>query len=223
MFATIIRTLIVYLLLLLAMRITGKRQIGELQLSELITALLLSEIASMPISDLSIPLLYSVMPLLLIICLEILLPCVAGLYPFISKLLEGHPTIIIKKGVVMQNELDRAHLSINELICELRLKNIYDISDVEYAILEQNGKLTVIPKEKARGVTLEDLNITSASKGFAHPLILSGTVSEYNLRLTGKNKKWLLKTLGSKAPEDIFLMTIDDLGNITLIEKDKKG
>ncbi len=222
MFATLIRTLIVYILLLTSMRITGKRQLGELQLSELITALLLSEISVMPLSDLSIPLLYAVLPILLIICLEIAIPCIANSSPFFSKLLEGHPNIIIKKGVLIQKELEKARIGMDELICELRLKNITDISDVEYALLEQNGKLSVIPKESARGITLEDMGIERPSRGFAHPIILSGAVSEYNLRLVGKDMDWLVKKLDGKRPEDILLLTVDDLGDVRIIEKEKR-
>ena len=222
MFATLIRTIIIYILLLTSMRITGKRQLGELQLSELITALLLSEIAVMPLSDLSMPVLYAVLPILLIICLEIAIPCIANSTPFFSKLLEGHPNIIIKKGVLIQKELEKARIGMDELICELRLKNITDISDVEYAILEQNGKLSVIPKENARGITLEDIGLERPSRGFAHPIILSGAVSEYNLQLLDKSMDWLIKKLEGKRPEDILLLTVDDLDNVRIIEKEKR-
>jgi len=222
MFAVLTRTLIVYIILLVAMRITGKRQIGELQLSELITALLLSEIAAMPISDLSIPVLYSILPTALIICLEIAVPCLANSFPFFSKIIEGKPNMIICRGVLIPRELERARMGIDELICELRLKNITDINDVEYAILEQNGKLSVIPKESCRPVTTEDLGIKSKSRGFAHPIILGGSVCTYNLRFIGKNEKWLMKKLGGDVPENILLMTVDDCDNINIIKKETK-
>ena len=203
------------------MRITGKRQIGELQLSELVTALLLSEIAAIPIGDPSMPLIYSVISAMLIVCLEIAIPCLANSSSFFSKLIEGKPTIIIKKGVLLQDELDKARIGIDELICELRLKSITDISDVEYAILEQNGKLSVIPKESCRGVTVEDLNITSKSRGFAHPIILSGKVSRYNLRLTGKNMNWLKSKLSGTHPRDVLLMTVDDCDRVNIIRRER--
>ena len=220
MFATLTRTLMVYALLLICMRITGKRQIGELQLSELITALLLSEIAAMPISDLSIPMLYSIIPTALIICLEIAVPCLANSFPFFSNMLEGKPNMIICRGVLLQNELQRARIGIDELICELRLKNITVINDVEYAILEQNGKISVIPKESCRGVTLEDLGISSVSRGFAHPVILGGSICKYNLKFVGKDEKWLKKKLSGISAKDILLMTVDDEENVNIIKKE---
>lgn len=222
MFAVLTRTLIVYIVLLISMRITGKRQIGELQLSELITALLLSEIAAMPISDLSIPVLYSLLPTVLIICLEIAIPCLANSFPFFSKIIEGKPNMIICRGVLIPQELERARMGIDELICELRLKNITDINDVEYAILEQNGKLSVIPKESCRNVTLDDLGIKSRSRGYAHPIVLGGCICKYNLKFIGKDEKWLRKKLNGKAPKDILLMTVDDTDNINIICKENK-
>ena len=222
MFQTLMRTVIVYFLLLIAMRITGKRQLGELQLSELITALLISEIASFPISDLSVPLVYSIISTVLIICLEIAIPCLANTSSFFSRLIEGHPVIIISKGKLIQKELVKSRIGIDELICELRLKGFTDLCDVEYAILEQNGKLSVVPKQSARPVTLSDMGIHSAAKGFAHPIILSGKVSKYNLRLTGKDEDWLMKKLQGKDPHDVLLMTLDDNDGVNIILDNNK-
>lgn len=221
MFATIIRTIIVYFYLIIAMRLTGKRQIGQMQMSEFVTALLLSELAALPIADLSIPLFSSLIPIILLLCLEISIPFLANKIPIFKKMIDGTPSIIIKKGQLDQNELERLRLSVDELLSELRLKNITDISDVEYAILEQNGQLSVITRTELDTVTKKDLGIHPPESGFAHPLIISGHLSNFNLSLTGKNKKWVKKQLGSKKIKDILLFTIDDSGQINII--DKKG
>ena len=219
MFATLIRTLIVYFVLFICMRVTGKRQLGELQLSELITALILSELAAMPIADLSLPILYALLPTVLIVCLEIAIPCLANKIPFFSTALEGKPTMIICRGELLEDALESSHLGLDELLLELRQKQIFDISQVQYAILEQNGKLSVIPKEKYRPISLDDLNISSEEKGYAHPLILGGAVCPHNLSLVGKDMNWLKKKLGKNCVEDILLFTLDDAGEINIIKK----
>ncbi len=220
MFATLIRTLIVYIILFIGMRVTGKRQIGELQLTELITALLLSELAAMPITDLSIPLLYSVFPTVLIVCLEVAISCLANKIPFFSTALEGKPTMVICRGELIQDALEKSRMGIDELLGELRQKDITDISDVEYAILEQNGKLSVILKECKRQLTVEDVKMGVPQKGLAHPLILGGSICPYNLNLTGKDEKWLRKVIGERKTEDILLLTLDDGGSVNIILKD---
>ena len=220
MFATIIRTIIVYFYLIIAMRLTGKRQIGQMQMSEFVTALLLSELAALPITDLSIPLFSSLVPIILLLCLEISVPFIANKIPIFKKIIDGTPSIIIKQGKLDQNELDRLRLSVDELLSELRLKNITDINDVEYAILEQNGQLSVISRTALNTVTKEDLGIHSPESGFAHPLIISGHFSNFNLSLTGKNKKWVKKQLGGKNVKDILLFTINDNGQINIINKE---
>ena len=140
------RTIIVYIFLVIAMRLTGKRQIGELQLSELITALLLSELAASPITNNNIPLSYAFVPILTLVCIEIINTFLVTKNVAARRFLDGVPNIIIKKGVLDQKELAKVRMSMEELFAELRLKDIYDISEVEYAILEQNGQLSVTPK-----------------------------------------------------------------------------
>lgn len=222
MFATIIRTILVYFNLIFAMRLTGKRQIGQMQMSEFVTALLLSELAALPITDLSIPLLSSLIPIILLLCLEISIPFMANKIPIFKKIIDGSPSIIIKKGVIDQDELDRLRLSIDELLSELRLKNITDIKDVEYAILEQNGQLSVITHAELSPATKKDVGVTQPEHGFAHPLIISGHYSQFNLSLTGKNKKWVKSKLKNKKLKDVLLFTVDDNEEINIITKERK-
>ena len=148
-----IRTLITYFLLVTVMRMMGKRQIGELQLSELVITLLLSELASSPIADLDIPLLHAVIPILILLSLEVLVSLVVVKIPFLKTVFDGRPNIIIHRGKINQSELKKLRISVEELIGQIRLKNIFDIEQVETLILEQNGQFSVQPKSCFQNVT----------------------------------------------------------------------
>ena len=223
MFSVAIRTLIVYFFLIAAMRLTGKRQIGQLQLSELITAFLLSELAALPITDLSIPIIYSIIPIALIISLEVAVSYLANQSPFLKKLIDGVPSIIINKGVLDEKELKKLRMGIDEFLGELRIKNISDISEVEYAILEENGQLSVFPKDTAKTLTVGDLNCSDSCKGISHALIIDGRISKFNMELTKTDNTGLSKMLGNRAVEDFLLLTVDDNGRSRAILKDKQS
>ena len=208
------RTVIVYAFLVVAMRVGGKRQIGELQLSELVTALLLSELAVIPIGDESLPLLYAVIPILTVISLEIIITFAVTKSQLLKKLFDGRPSFIIKKGTLDQTELARLRMSVEELIAEARQKDICDLSDIQYAILEQNGKLSVFPK-----------SAPDAERGSAHALIVDGNISDQNLALAGISRKTLQSALqASRIPlEDVFLFSINDGGEENLLLKSAKN
>ena len=218
------RTIIVYILLLLVLRLMGKRQIGELQPSELVTTLLLSEIASQPIVDDNIPLVYGVVPVVVILSLEVITSFIVTKSQILKKVFDGTPSILIRRGVLDQKEMKKVRLSLEELIGELRLKNISDISQVEYAILEQNGQLSVIPTAADSAVKAKDLHLSVSENGISHPLIIDGNISEYNLKALGKSEVWLQKTLEKKKIKrikDVFLLTCDDGDNVTVVRKYK--
>lgn len=220
-----IRTIGIYILLILAMRLSGKRQIGEIQLSELITTFLLSEIASYPLTNPAIPFLHAVIPIFTIISFEIILSFLTTKSAVMKTLLDGKPSIIIRKGKLDQKEMLKMRLSLEDLLCELRLKNIATIEDVEYAILEQNGQISVFPKEAKREVTLSDLHkVTNSGNGIAHAVIVDGHIINENLMNAGKSEKWALDTLKKHQIPNIkavFLMTVDDGGDVYLIPKNK--
>ena len=132
---------------------------------------------------------------------------------------------MIRRGVLDQKEMKKVRLSLEELIGELRLKNISDISQVEYAILEQNGQLSVISTAAASTVKAKDLNLNVSENGISHPLIIDGNISEYNLKALGKSEAWLQKTLEKKKIKrikDVFLLTCDDADNVTVVRKYKE-
>ena len=224
MVTVLIRATIIYSLLLLALRLTGKRQVGELQISELITTFMISELASSPIQDLSIPLIYSILPITLLLCIEIILSFWATKSKKVKKLFFGNPSIIIEKGVLNQKELSRLRIGVNELLGELRIKDVASIDDVDYAILEQNGKLSVFLKSDKQPISLEDLKIKKASSGISHAIIIDGEINTSNLEYADKSIEWLNKYLQSNRLEieKILLMTIDDNNIINIINKEEK-
>ena len=210
MTSIVVRTVIIYITLSISLRIMGKRQIGELDVGELVSTLLISEIASIPIDDPDIPLMNAVMPILFILSLEILISTIKNKSEKMKGLIEGKPQYIIYKGRVLQKVLNENRISINEILSEMRSQGVGDINDVYYAAIEQNGTLSILKKDESK---------------MAHAVIIDGKVIESNLRALGLNDKWLNKRLSeSKIKQcDIFLMTVDDEGVINLILKDEKN
>lgn len=224
MITIFVRTIIIYFALLFTMRILGKRQLGELEISELITTILLSEIASMPIANQNIPISYAIIPLITIITFEVLFSFLISKFPKIKNLLSSPPSAIIFKGRIQQKELSKNRISVEELLSELRLKNINDPSQVEYAILEQNGLLSVFPKAENQQATLKELGITANENGIVHIIISQGTWNKHNLKLLGKEKEAFEKHLRKKGilQEQVFLLTVDDNDQIQIITKEVK-
>lgn len=216
------RTLIIYIILVFTMRILGKRQLGELEVSELITTILLSEIASLPIANQDIPLSYAIIALITIMSFEVAVSFFTSRFPFMKNVFSSPPSTLIYKGRINQKELKKNRVSPEELISELRLQNITDLSHVEYAILEQNGLLSVIPRIEYQTPTLEDLNINDTERGVFHIIISQGIWNEYNLRLLNKSRKEFEEYLKRKntSAKDVFLLLIDDAGKKKLIVKE---
>lgn len=223
MTAVFVRTIIIYIILIFAIRVMGKRQVGQLEVSELVTTFLLSELASYSVTDDSIPILFSVVPILTLVALEVIGAYLLTKSNRLKRIFIGRPALIISKGRLDQAELERNRISIEELISQLRTKSIVSLDDVQYAILEQNGQLSVITKSSAQPVSPRDMNIQVNEKGIAHALVIDGAVNEDNLMLASKTKSWLEQKLRSRSChiEDVFIFTVDDMGNEKLILRDK--
>ena len=204
-----IRTFIIYVLLTISLRIMGKRQLGELNVSELVSTLLISEIAAIPIADPDIPILNAIIPLFFILSLEIILSTIKNKSEKLKNSFEGKPTYIIYKGSLLQEELTENRISINELLSELRCQGVGNIQDVEYAIIEQNGSLSVIEKSK---------------NDMAHPIIIDGEILKNALKGIDKSESWLNAKLSSQKADvkDVFLMTVTDNGVVDIIKKETK-
>lgn len=217
----VIRTLIIYILLILLLRATGKRQIGELSISELVSTFLISELAANPISNQEIPLAFAVIPILLIMSLEIIISFSATRLKCCKKIFLGAPSVLIRRGELQPRELSRARMSLEELLCELRQNNMTAIEDVDYAILEMNGKLSVIPKADGKPLTPKDLKLPVPESGIAHALIVDGTINKKALDGAGRTEKWLEAQMKKSGlcKQDIFLLTADDTGHVYIIKR----
>ncbi len=217
----IIRTSIIYIILVLVIRLTGKRQIGELEISELVSTVLISEIAASPVSNQEIPITFAILPILLIVSLEVIISYLATRSNIMKKIFIGFPSVLIKRGKLQIKELSKARMSLEELLCELRVSGITTIEDVDYAILETNGKLSVAPRAHARCATTADIGVSLSDTGIAHAVIIDGTIKEEALKGSCKNINWLNSEIKKAKLElkDIFLFTVDDTDHIYIIKR----
>jgi len=225
MITVLFRTIIIYFLLVIAMRLMGKRQIGELEISDLVTTFLLSEIASLPITDTELPLAVAIIPIITILILEVTVSLLLSRFPKIKSFLSARPTTIIKDGQICQKAMKDTRLSFDELFSELRLQGVDDISQIKYAILEPNGNITVIQKARFRQPNAEQLHLKPKENGLFHVIIEHGTVNKHGLTTLGLSEKYIDRELTKRNLErhDIYLMMINDAHDIQIITKEKKS
>ena len=219
------RTVIIYLILLLVLRLTGKRQIGELQPSELVTTLLLSQIASQPILAQNVPITYGVIPVCIVVCLEVIASYFMTRVPPLKRLFVGKPSILIDKGRIDTKEMMRVRVTVEELMSELRSHGVGDPCDVYYAVMEENGSISVLMKAASDTVRRKDFKLNAKDGGISRLIISDGVINKENLKKLGKNENWLKKQLdnsGLKA-KDVFMMTCSDTDKIYTVKKQKKG
>ena len=209
MASILIRTVLIYILLSVFMKIMGKRQIGELDVSDLISTLLISELAALPVDDPDIPLFSAVIPIFLIVSLEVLLSAAKNKFSALKRPLEGEPSYVVYKGRLIINALKENRISLNELLCELRALGIGDISDVEYCLIEPNGKLSVIKKK-------------NVSDELVHPIVIDGGYLKGELKLLGMTVEDARLLHKDTSVKDIFLLTLSDSGLTNIILKEEK-
>ena len=222
MLISIFRATIIYLLILVAMRILGKRQIGDLQPSELVITILLSEIFSIPMQDTKIPLLDTFVPVFLLVGFELITSAISVKSIKFRKLLDGNSIMIIKNGVLDQKQLKKLRYTVDDLLEALRKKDVFDISSVEYAIIETDGTLSVCLKAQEAAVKVKDLKLPSTE--FAIPVVVvsDGRIIEENLKLIGCNRNQLDEAIRKEKimPDNIFIMLMDKNKKVLTIKKE---
>lgn len=226
MMVTLVRTVILYILVVVALRMMGKRQIGELQPSELVIAMMLSELASIPVENVGTPLLTGVIPIFTLIIAETTFSFLTLKNRKLRKFLSGAPTVLISKGQILEKEMERLRFNIDDLMEELRSSGYPNILEVEYAIIESNGNLSVIPKSNKRPITPEDLGITPQYEGIPYLLISDGVLNEDAMKQAGGNLDWLLAHLNEyniHSIEEVFVAIVDSAGNFYIQKKKKSG
>ena len=177
------------------MRLMGKRQIGQLQTSELVVALIIADLAAIPMANIGIPLFSGIVPILTLFIGEAMLSFISLKSQYARRIFSGKPSIVVAKGELVEKELNKQRFSIDDLMEQLRIKNVANIEDVEYAILETGGSLSVILKTNKAPVIREDLNIAAQYKGLPTTLIIDGTLVKENLSIAGINENWLQNEL----------------------------
>ncbi|MBR2741970.1 MAG: DUF421 domain-containing protein [Clostridia bacterium] len=227
MVISLVRTVILYILIIAALRLTGKRQLGELQPSELVLSIMISDLACVPMANTGIPLLGGIIPMVAIVSMEIILSFIILKSNKARRFITGQPSIIISKGVVNQREMARLRINIDDLMEELRQKNIVSIEEVNYAILETTGKLSVFPRNDLYTVQRSDLNIgVEKYTSMPSPIIADGELDRHNLKKLGFNEAWLKRTLknnGIASLGGVLYMTADENGKVFIIKRDRSG
>ncbi len=223
MTAIIVRTVVFYIVVTFAIRIMGKRQVGDMQPNELVVTLLISEIAAIPLQDTDQPILSGMVAIFSLVFLEIIASVVAMKSFFMRKLMSGRSVVIIKNGVIDQHAMRAVRMTVLDLVELLRQQNIFDISDVAFAVLEISGALSVMPKSSQRPVTPDDLRLEVKEKGLSLPIITDGKIIEESLEALKLSKEKLNKILCRRSVTvgDVFLMTADRYGNFDIIKERK--
>ena len=201
----------------------GKRQVGELEPSELVLSLIIADLASVPMQDYGIPLLTGILPILALLAMTMILSVLTMKSVRFRALMCGRPSIVIRDGLVDQREMARNRLTIDELLEELRAKGYTDPATVKYAILETNGQLSVMPYANQKPPTAQQLQVSAEESGLPLVVISDGRLLEHNLRALGRDRKWLdqrLEERGCSGIEAVFLLLVDQTGSIYLARKD---
>jgi uncharacterized membrane protein YcaP (DUF421 family) len=205
------------------MRIMGKRQLGQLQLSELVSAIFISELATYPVTNSDIPLTFGILPVITLLAAEVILSFCSIKIPIMKKVFDDKPAFLIKRGKLMQEELLKNRITLDELISQLRQNNCPDISKAFYAILEPNGQVSVMVKADEIPPTRKDMSLSVPEDGICHAIIDDGKINDIALSDALKNIRWLEKTMvanGIKSPEELFLLAVSDGGTLYFVRKE---
>lgn len=221
MISTVLRTIILYVLVTVAIRLMGKRQIGDMQPNELVITLLISEIAAIPLQDTEQPMFIGVAAIFVLVFLEIVISILAMKSFSIRKILNGKSIVVIKNGIIDQQAMRSVRMTVVDLIEQLRAQNVFNLADVAFAVLEVNGNLSVLLKKDAQPVTVKDVELNLPDDALPLPVISDGKIIYESLRALEISTQKLNKILKHKCttPKQIFLMTLDRDGNHTIIKK----
>ncbi|MDD4715793.1 MAG: DUF421 domain-containing protein [Oscillospiraceae bacterium] len=223
MIIAFLRTIILYLVIIAGIRLMGKHQVGEMEPSELVLALLIADLAAVPMQDFGIPLFNGVIPIIALICVAMILSVLTVKSLKIRSIICGKPSIVVEQGEMRQSEMQKNRLTIDELMEELRLQGITDLSRVKYAILETSGQLSVLLYPEYQPVTAGQMSLNEKDGGLTVPLINDGRLITENLKRCGVDENWLkkqLKTRGFHSHKEVFIMMLDENKRIYFAPKE---
>ena len=214
-----IRTSIIFIALLAIMRMMGKRQIGELEPGDLVLTMMISDLAAVPMQDFGIPLLMGVIPILTLLCLSTILSVAAARNIRFRAFLCSRPSIVVEDGRILSREMEKNRFTVDELMEELRVAGVTDISSVKYAVLETTGRISVLPKAEQKPVTPQDMGLPAEETGLPVIVVSDGRLMSQNLKNRGLNENWVknqLKKRGISDVRNVFLMTVNEAEGIYL-------
>ncbi len=219
-----IRVLILYILVLITMRLMGKRELGQMQPFELVIAMMIADLAAVPMGDTGIPITNGIIPILVLLLMQLIISIINLKSIKGRSIICGMPSILVYRGRIDEKIMKKEKFTVNELQERLREKDVFNIGDVEYAILETSGQLTVIQKPEKRNTTPEDFGILPEYEGIPYDLVIDGKVMHQNLKAIGRDYKWLCKEVEKFKirPEEALVVTFDGKGQIFCQEKERK-
>ena len=222
MLISIIRTVLLYIIIITAIRIMGKRQISDLQTSELVVTLLISDIAAIPMQNTSQPLLSGVIPIIILVLFEIVLSIIMLKKFKFRQLICGKPQIVISNGKIDQKQLKKLRMTVQDLCEELRLEGVFCLDDVLYAIIETNGQMSVLKKPEKDTPTLDQLGIKENFSGLQAVVISDGVLSPSSMKICNIEKEWIYNKLKSKNIKisDVYIMTLNKNKEYNIILKE---
>ena len=222
----IVRTAILYLLIIAGIRLMGKRQVGELEPSELVLDLIIADLAAVPMQDFGIPLLSGILPILTLLCITMILSVLTMKSIRFRSVICGQPSLIISEGKINQTEMRKNRFTVDELSEELRGQGITDLASVRYAILETNGRVSVIPCAAQQPATASQLGLFPKGPSLPVIIINDGRLLESNLRAKGLDEGWLKRQLTShrvKSVREVYLLSVDGDNQVYFAAKDVEG
>ena len=218
------RTVVLYLVLIAVVRLMGKRQIGQLEPSEFVVAMLVADLAAIPMQDGAISLLNGLVPILTVLAMELILSGLSMRSIRLRKLLCGKPVILIENGKINQRNLKRTQVTLDELAGHLREKDVLDIQTVQYAILETDGNLSVFPYPAELPASAKDAKIKASKQSLPVTVVSDGRLLGDNLRVAKKDGAWLRRVLQERRTtlEDTYLLTVDESGRVCYIPREEE-
>ena len=227
MITAFFRTVLLYALLILGLRLTGKRQIGQLEPIEFVLMMLLSDLASVPMQDFGLPLLQGIVPIATLLALSTLLSGVSLLSIRFRSLICGEPTLIVRDGILQQSAMKRSRLTLDEVLEELRVQGVSSLADVKYAVLETSGQLSVLPRADCQPVTPRQLSLQPEDPQTLPIVVISdGRLLRRSMERLGLDDGWLqarLRDAGVRSPREVFLLSVDEAGSVVCLPKEGKA
>lgn len=220
----LIRSIILYIIVVSAVRLMGKRQLGDLQPSELVITILISNIATLPLEDTDIPLIIGVTPILALVCYEVFVSWLILRLPFFRKIIYGSPKIIISNGKINRSILRELRLSVDDIMTAMRTQQIFDISEVQFAIVETTGSISAMKKQTKDTPEREDMHVDAFNADPPQVVVSDGKILPVTLESMGYNKRFVENSAKKAGLEisDIFIMTADGQGKVFISPKNEK-